>query len=423
MLDKNLSVVEQRWPDIAQLIAEAELPGSAKFISNTPEPVLSVEGIHLSSAYNQHREAEIQAGLVPHDSEEAWVYGIGVGELPRVLLARPSIRRLTVVLFNSSVVRATFSYFDHCDWLSDPRVNLVTAQGLDIAAPMAASPACLLLADDLSAQLRDKVFLELSTPFLNKRHAADLDEVKSRILENEQFVKIDHDVAELFSSQSVMPFMVAGAGPSLTENMERLSERRDQFKLVAVNSALKPLLAAGLIPDIVVTVDPDLKIIACFEGYDLTKLSNVPMVYFPRVPTAVLKIWPGPRFAAYSSSSSYRDINAKYPRGKLYTSGSALHTAVDMAVQMGGNKIVLVGADLAFPGGVRYASGAGWEEVTSTAGHHWVLDGHGKRIETTAAFRGYLRDLEDYIRNHPQIKFCNSSLEGAHIEGTTLWED
>ena len=87
---------------------------------------------------------------------------------------------------------------------------------------------------------------------------------------------------------------------------------------------------------------------------------------------------------------------------------------------MGAAEVVLLGADLACPDGRRYARGAGWDEATVQTRSHWVLDGYGRRVDTTASLRGYLRDLERYIANHQGVKFINTSRKGALIQGTVF---
>lgn len=408
---------------VGSLLDRVDIPPSSMVTKDSPEMTLIIDGIHLSSAYNRRREAELQATLVPNTSDRAWVYGIGSGDLPRVLLRRKRLKNLTVVILNPGVALASFTHIDHEDWLNDPRVELLTGDEKDLCTPFAASPACLQLADESSARLRDLVFLELSTPYSHKKHAHDNPEVQDRIRANEPLIKNDGDVATLFDSQPGATVMVALAGPSLGKNLDKIAARRGQYPLIAVNSALKPLAQAGIIPDVAMVIDDDPKIISCFRGYDQTAFEHVPLIYFPRVPGSVLSIWPGPRLAAYSDHPCYRGVCRKLPRGKLFASGSVLHTAVDLAVRMGANEVILLGADLAFPGGQKYAPGAGWNEVDTASAKHWVLDGHGNRVSTLASFRGYLRDLETYIEKHPQVSFFNSSLDGASIKGTTIWQD
>jgi hypothetical protein len=419
---KNLSLIKHRWPEVGTELELARLPESVELVVNTPDATLRIKGIHLTSTYDRRREAERQAGLIPLQSPLAWVYGIGLGDLARSLLDRNELRQLNIVILNPSVAVAALTYFDHSDWLNDPRVLLHSGDEAKLAAPLAANPACLILADARSASLRDRVFLELATPFIRRQHSSENSEIQDRIAANERFIKNDGDVGSLFGKKLGATIMVAAAGPSLTHSLSQILHHRAQFPLLAVNSALKPLAQAGIVPDAVMAIDSDPKIISCFEGVDLLLFENVPLIYFPRVPEAVLAIWPGPRLVAFSEHPTYEAISKIYPRGKLFSSGSVIHPTVDLAVRMGATTVILFGADLALPGGIEYAEGAGWEKIAATGTQHWVADGHGNPINTTAALRGYLRDLEDYIKTKPSVRFFNSSQDGALIKGTELWK-
>lgn len=57
------------------------------------------------------------------------------------------------------------------------------------------------------------------------------------------------------------------------------------------------------------------------------------------------------------------------------------------------------------------------------AAKHWVLDGHGSRVKTQLNFRSYLCELERFIAAHPQVRFYNSSRDGARIVGTDFNEE
>jgi hypothetical protein len=85
---KNLSLIQDRWPEVGAKLDLAQLPESVELVTDTPDATLRINGIHLTSAYDRRREAERQAGLIPLQSLLAWVYGIGLGDLPRSLLGR-----------------------------------------------------------------------------------------------------------------------------------------------------------------------------------------------------------------------------------------------------------------------------------------------------------------------------------------------
>lgn len=396
-------------------------------MSDTPQPTLCIEGIHLSSGYDRIGEAMLQASLVPQDAFEAWVYGIGSGDLIRALLQRERLRQLQVVILNPAVAAASLAFFEHRSWLADTRVNILTASEVEgLQRPFAAVPSCLKLAEDASARLRDLIFLELATPFIREKHGAGNARLMARLKENRKHCRHDGDAGVLFQRHCQKTVMVAGAGPTLPDAFSWIEKQQHAGQqLVAVGSAVKPLLAANIIPDVAVLADPERdNVLKLFSDIDLAPLSETPLVYFPAVHRDVLDLWPGPLLTAYPEHPLYKDLCEEYPKQKLFCSGSVLHPAVDLAVGMGANEVILLGADFAFPYGQTHAAGAVHLQKAATAvDGHWVHDGLGKRIPTSPNLRGFLRDLEDYIAEHPLVRFVNASRKGALIKGTFFLEE
>ena len=80
-------------------------------------------------------------------------------------------------------------------------------------------------------------------------------EFAQRMADNHDQLAVDGDVAELDGIHSGASVLVAAAGPTLADHFERLRNRPAGQPLVAVDAALKPLLAAGIRPDYVVAAD------------------------------------------------------------------------------------------------------------------------------------------------------------------------
>src|SRR6185436_528369 len=64
------------------------------------------------------------------------------------------------------------------------------------------------------------------------------------------------DVADLQGALESTPAVVVGAGPSLDSQLDALRALAGRAAIIAVDTALRPLLAAGITPHIVVAVDP-----------------------------------------------------------------------------------------------------------------------------------------------------------------------
>lgn len=422
-LEAALAVIAERWPDVARAIASAPEPAQLIARTDTPAFTLWIDGIHLSSVVDPEAEAMMQAEQIPESAPEVHLYGIGSGALARTLLTRPALRQLHATIMNPGVLRCCLAHFDF-DWLRDPRVMLALPANQDrVQWPFAASPACLRLADESAARLRDQVQLELNTPYIRANFRERARELARQVQANHAHLAVDGDVARLFGSQPGSTVLVAAAGPTLADHYDWLREHRD-LPLIAVDAALRPLLDAGITPTVVVCIDGSRDgILPYFDG-NLGALTEVPLVYFPAVHPDVLERWPGPRLAAYSDHELYHEAMKRWPKGTLFASGTVTHAAVDLAVRMGARDVHLLGTDFCFARGRTHVDGSAQAaDAPQTAGSPWVLNRRGERVATLGNLRAYLRDLEGYIACHPEVRFHVHGEGGAAIAGTRLWEE
>lgn len=419
----NRAIIHSRWPDLLAPIEMVTTDLPPHELIEAREKTLNIDGLQLTSKYDRQAEANLQASLIPESSHRAAVYGLALGDLPRVLLERPALQELTVTILNPAVAYLSFSYFDHSDWLSNPRVTLALPNVEQAPTPpFAAAPACLLLADGQAAALRDRILLELATPYIRRKHQSS-PELLQRLEQNSRFVATDRDVGELFGTQVEQTLVVAAAGPTLSDHYNWLAAK-DRPPLIAVDAALKPLLHAGIVPDFVVSIDAHQNLYRLFfKGLDPSILKHIPLVYFPVIASDILSHWPGPRFTSYPDTHLYTQLASRFPKAKLFSSGSVLHPAVDLAVCMGANKVILAGADLSYPNGQSHVSGCSVLSLPSGTGRHWVLNGYGEKVATTPNMRGYLRDLENYLVRHEETTFINASNKGAAIRHTSFLEE
>ena len=165
------------------------------------------------------------------------------------------------------------------------------------------------------------------------------------------------DVDALRDAFAGLPAIVVAAGPSLDRALPHLRELQDRAVIVAVDTTLPPLRAAGIRPHLVVAVDPSeanaRHLLALEEtggSWLVTEGSIDPRVY--------------PRFAGRVFTFKVSD-HQPWPwlaargvtRGTLRAWGSVLTTAFDLALFMGCEPVVFAGADLSFPGGIHYCRG------------------------------------------------------------------
>jgi hypothetical protein len=420
IFERNALVLQARWP---VLLDRVQAEGSEVLQAELMEGIgstLSIAGIQLSSRHDRLREAHLQADSLP-DSAQLHLYGTGLGDLARVLLERPGLKHLWVHILNGAVFKLVLQLLEQQDWLQDPRVQLCYAGDLpEIQLPFFALPAELVLADDFNAKIRDRLVSETHLGFNNRQFSADHPEIAQRLASSLEWVQRDRDVAELFDSQPGREVFVIATGPSLEHHFQRLRDIRQQAPrplLICVDTAYQPLLAQGIKPDLVVTVDRLINL----RHLPPDDSADVGLVYMPLANPLVLQGWQGARYVGYSASPVYQALRQQVPRAQLHTGGSVIHPAVDLAVRLGARRVTLFGADFAFPMNKTHA---GWKD-----GHlgpqlgvakHWLLDGHGQRVRTQLNFRSYLCELERYIAGQPDVAFFNTSRAGAMIAGTTF---
>ncbi|EJM08631.1 hypothetical protein PMI18_00017 [Pseudomonas sp. GM102] len=419
--ERNAEVIQRRWPLLsARLLVEDASLLQADLVEGLGS-TLSINGIQLTSRHDRTREARLQAASLPIDSPSVHVYGTGLGDLQIELLQRAGLERLYVHILNGAVFALVLQLLDQQQWLSDPRVELLYAGDLaEIQLPFFALPSELVLADDFNAKIRDRLISETHLTFNNREFDPRSPEIVECLQASLSLVQTDHDVAELFGSRPGQEVFVIATGPSLEQHFDTLRAIRNQAErplFICVDTAYRPLLAHGIRPDVVVSIDQRISA----RHLPPEDTTDITLVYMPMLDPLVLEAWQGPRYAGYSASPIYQQLSAQLPKGELYVGGSVIHPAADLAVKMGAAQITLFGADFAFPNNKTHA---GWNDgdlgPQLGAAKHWVLDGHGQRIKTQLNFRSYLCELERYIAGHPQVRFYNSSRAGAMIAGTVF---
>lgn len=421
-LEHNAQVLRERWPALLErLLAEDSAVLQADLVEGLGS-TLSVAGIQLTSRHDRTREARTQAASLP-EAPVLHLYGCGLGDLQLALLERPGLTRLYVHILNGALLKLVLQLLDQQFWLADPRVELLYAGDLsEIQLPFFALPSELVLADDYSAKIRDRLVSETHVTFNNRLFTEEAG-VAERLAAVEPWVRADADVAELFGRYSGREVFVIATGPSLEQHFAALRALRDRPQrplLICVDTAYQPLQRHGIQPDVVVSIDQRIS----SRHLPAQDSASTTLVYMPLADPRVLEGWQGPRYVAYSASPVFASLRQRWPKAQLHAGGSVIHPAVDLAVKMGGRRITLFGADFAFP---MDRTHAGWQDgdlgPQLKAAKHWVLDGNGQRVKTQLNFRSYLCELERYIQSRPEVRFFNTSRSGAMIAGTTFHED
>lgn len=158
------------------------------------------------------------------------------------------------------------------------------------------------------------------------------------------------DVGDAFAG---VPMVIVAPGPSLANNVGQLRGLRGRAIIAAFSHSLKPVLAAGVTPDLVITVDPQ-DVRYHFAGCDV---SQTCIVNAATVHPSLFDL-PAPRFMTLSANSAIDDwlFDAVGHEALVPGGGSVATSAFSLALRWRCDPIIFVGLDLSFPGGAYYVS-------------------------------------------------------------------
>ncbi len=230
------------------------------------------------------------------------------------------------------------------------------------------------------------------------------------------------DLEGKFSGQTAL---IAGAGPSLRDNIKYIQENRNHFIIFGVNKALKYLLQNGIVPDFVV----------CLDAYNMEQtiggteeqLARVNCIMDIRADRTIVKRGFNRIFVNFSNTDSIMNKLANFNNDiKFYESGgSATTLALTSAIKMGFSKIVLAGLDLAFKDNVVYSSGETLNRVSpdeimvDSVKKHLVRvkSVNGGFVYTREDYEVFIHHIEGILREADYKEVYNISSFGASIDG------
>lgn len=196
--------------------------------------------------------------------------------------------------------------------------------------------------------------------------------------------------------------IIVAAGPSLMRNVSELKAVRGRAIILAVDTALRTLDAAGVIPDVVVAVDANDANALDVEGLSPEMLA-VPLVADQIAAPAIVDAFTGPkaflRSINYTHDLEARPVMLMQPLDDFiavvagrtdiasWQSGGSVSTnAYTLAWEMGCKRIIFVAHDLAFTGGLSHTTGVGYEEQ--------AMSGQGRFGSRETYYRQRLAECE-----------------------------
>lgn len=398
ILERNLAALSISSPRAAALIRATAPRPDVEFAAAEDGAVAATlgagpSGRALCSRRRPLEEAQRLAATIDvAQAAGVVVLGFGAGHHVRAMLDRMA-RTGVVFVFepDAALLRAVLERIDHSAWLSAR--NLIFLTDADDAGSIAGAirgvEGLLAMGVKFLEHPADRARLgETSRRF--QEHFAEViramrTAVVTTLMQSETtfrnlLMNLDRyavcpGVEDLRGAARGRPAIVVAAGPSLRRNMDLLARPgvRERFVIIAVQTALKPLLARGIRPHFVTALDYHEISRRFYEGLTEADVEGVTLVADPKANPAILEAFPGairmPGDAMLPGDRAILDEllgpELARPMGTLPPGATVAHMAYYLARHLGCDPVILIGQDLGFTDGVYYGAGAAIHQVWS----------------------------------------------------------
>jgi len=384
--EKNMVAIKETHPGLAEWL---EKGATEDWIRNEGDQLWITENGRPLPVYDvtdPFKDAQCVADMVRSDKETVTVFiGVGLGHALNLLLKKMEKGHHVIAVEPiSHMLRLMFAQYDLSEYIKNQ--SLLIAPGkAEVDFLLSLMEGSKVVEDwgvliELITRTRPE-YWKLSTYTIESLNAIQCNtgtvvSAGAKIADNDiatlPYV-IRHrgvnDLKDLFKGK---PAVMVGTGPALNRNIHLLKETQDKVIIVAVAQALRPLLAYGITPDFICTVD--------FGEVNMTHLAGlmdetVPLVTINKTYAPILKAYKGPKFISASINQGYDETahGILKDKGELAQGGSVAHMAYSLCAHMGCSPVMFVGMNLALGTTSHFMQ-------ADSAGHITVVDGQIKWV-------------------------------------------
>ena len=441
--ENNLSAIQEHHPELLALLRK---PISTSHLTIVPTKSGAAQLVVTSSAGDALALHNPENPLTPIQRTALQikqnlkgvtvVLGFELGYLAKMLChALPSDAALVFYEADPAIFLMALNIVDLTDVLSHPRV------ALRIGPQATLHQACAAFLRRVGGPLRTTAYgpsLQLAPTLYHEIIHHDLSQI-SRLLHSSErivewdgallteniFENIPHvlqapDAATLQHAFQDIPAILVAAGPSLAKNVSCLRDAKGRSVIVAADTALRYLLENGVIPDFVVSIDPQETTSQKYADAHVPE--GVTLLFHPATHHRLVKEFPGPKLTMDIPLAAYEWLRPHWKqKGRFdHDATCQIHVGFNLAAWMGCTPLVLVGHDLCFTDQGMHAATAGYlnqsEEDTLSRGGRTLLNQEGQPVTVTATLEHDKLMLEKKIRDfHGTV--VNATEGGLAIEG------
>lgn len=221
-----------------------------------------------------------------------------------------------------------------------------------------------------------------------------------------------------------IPGILVAAGPSLNKNIKDLKKACGKALIIAVDTAVKPLIREGIMPDLIMIIDA----VKPVELFKIEGSQDIPLVSTVIASSEVLEYHKGKKFFFNGEYAFTENIllRSKEAFGTLSSGGSVATNAFSLLHKIGMTRIILVGQDLAYTNNRTHADGTFSDkmEEVNTRGMYMVEGNCEEKVpiaEDLKQFLDWYNNIIPAIQERvPDFHVINATEGGAKIKNTEV---
>ncbi|MGN0348712.1 MAG: motility associated factor glycosyltransferase family protein [Roseburia sp.] len=249
--------------------------------------------------------------------------------------------------------------------------------------------------------------------------------VAKNLLANARYVADGYKTTQLVNIvPEGVPGIVVAAGPSLNKNIKDLKAAKGKAFIIAVDTAVKPLLREGIVPDMFAIVDAKKPV----ELVQIEGAEQIPLLPSVVAASDVMDFHTGMKFFANEGYQVIDEmlLHHKMEYADVPTGGSVATSAFALLYKLGIETIILVGQDLAFTNNRSHADRTFAEkmEEMDTSGCIMVEGNNEEKVPSREDLQVYIEwygmFIEGCQKENPNFRVINATEGGAKIKNTEI---
>ncbi len=375
VFDKNMEVLEKRYPDLAKRVRATKDNPSYKLIQTSKgQPnVLIKKGSDFFILYdNDDLMTYCDNYLEKLDLKYAPVVifmGLGLGyHLDRyfkILGEKVGTRQIVVFEKDIELFRLALSVGDFAQIIAQPDIHFFVGESPE-EIYVRLKTEILSNKETLIALKSLKVIPLLANILLEREYyqniLATLKNAARQIMvlngndSLDSFVGLEnifHNIRHIYSNPGIdtlygkfagRPGVLVAAGPSLNKNMHLLQGLQGKALILSCDASFIPLMKNGIRPHLVTSLERTPGVDLFYSGVD--DFSGVYFVALPILMPETIDAFKGRKFIVYRGYSHFNWLEEE--KGTLNVGISVANLAFKILIELGCDPIILIGQDLAY---------------------------------------------------------------------------